>query len=248
MKVKAFFTVTVLIYSQDAQNYYNCLLISSRMPLLLSKKVNDHAAYGVWKIAETNSQLEEISPRKPPIDYHPTKQAEWMATRILVENLCQRFNLPFQGIVKDANGKPFLKSSTAQISISHSFPIAAAMIHTSGPCGIDIEWPRDILHRIKHKFLNSAELQYQNDLEKLCIIWTAKEAIYKRYGKKKLSFRDEMRITINEDAIIGEILKEGPIRTHSSRMRKSKSVLFSTLPLSYPPPLNANSTLIIEKS
>ena len=92
------------------------------MPLLLSKKIDDHeAAYAVWKISETNGQLQRMITEQPPKDYHPTKQAEWMATRMLIENLCQKFDLDYQGIVKDQYGKPFLKGHKAQISISHSF-------------------------------------------------------------------------------------------------------------------------------
>lgn len=178
------------------------------MPLLLSKKIDDHeAAYAVWKISETNGQLQRMITERPPKDYHPTKQAEWMATRMLIENLCQKFDLDYQGIVKDQYGKPFLKGHTAQISISHSFPIASAMIHMNSPCGIDVEWPRATMQRVQHKFLNAEEYQYRDDQKALCIIWAAKEAIYKRYGKKQLSFKDNMKVEITENGLRSWILQ-----------------------------------------
>ncbi len=180
------------------------------MPLLLSKKIDDQdAAYAVWKISETNGQLQQMINEQPPESYHPTKQAEWMATRMLVENLCQRFGLEYKGIIKDEYGKPFLKDQTAQISISHSFPIASAMIHKSSPCGIDVEWPRATMQRIQHKFLNAEEFQYRDDQQSLCVIWAAKEAIYKRYGKKQLSFKDNMKVEINSQGLRGWIIING---------------------------------------
>lgn len=180
------------------------------MPLLLSKKIDDQeAAYAVWKISETNGQLQELIAEQPPQNFHPSKQAEWMATRMLIENLCQRFGLDYQGIVKDEFGKPFLKGQSAQISISHSFPIASAMIHLTSPCGIDVEWPRTTMKRVQHKFLNSEEFQYRDDAHALCIIWAAKEAIYKRYGKKQLSFKDNMKVEITPNGLRGWILLNG---------------------------------------
>lgn len=179
------------------------------MPLLLSKKIDDQAAYAVWKISETNEQLQRLIAEEPPADHHPTKQAEWMATRMLIKNLCLRFNLDYQGIVKDEYGKPFLKNHSAQISISHSFPIASAMIHRSSPCGIDVEWPRSTMQRVQHKFLNAEEYQYRDNARALCIIWAAKEAIYKRYGKKQLSFKDNMKLEIGPDHIRGWMLMGG---------------------------------------
>lgn len=179
------------------------------MPLLLSKKIDDRAAYAVWKISETNEQLRRMTKERAPDGYHPIKQAEWMATRILIENLCSRFDLEYQGIVKDENGKPFLKAHTAQISISHSYPIASAMIHRLAPCGIDVEWPRQKMARIQHKFLNQEEQEYLNDTRALCIIWAAKEAIYKRHGKKYLSFKDNIIVKIDDKNILGWTLVDG---------------------------------------
>lgn len=179
------------------------------MPLLLSKKIDNQSAYAVWKISETTDQLKGMIPEKAPEHYHPSKQAEWMATRMLVENLCSRFDLKYDGIVKDEFGKPFLKNLSAQISISHSYPIASAMIHKQSPCGIDVEWPREKMARIQHKFLNEEEISYEDNTRALCIIWAAKEAIYKRYGKKQLSFKDNIVVKIDKDHLSGWIIMDG---------------------------------------
>ena len=178
------------------------------MPLLLSKRIDATSAYAIWKISEPLDQLGQQYPGRPEREYHPHKLAEWLATRILIQNLCMRFGIDFQGIRKDEHGKPFLINSTAQISISHSFPIASAMIDLNGPCGIDVEWPREKMVNIQHKFLHSSELAYRGNETALCIIWAAKEAIYKRYGKKRLSFKEHISILLDEDNPTAELMTE----------------------------------------
>ncbi len=195
------------------------------MPLLLSKKIDESAAYAVWKISETNSQLQALHDEEASQDYHRNKIGEWLATRILIKLLCQKFGIGYHGIKKDENGKPFLIDSKAQISLSHSFPVASAMLHTSKPCGIDVEWPRQKMQRIQDKFLNPAESKYRGDLTALCTIWAAKEAIYKRYGKRNLSLKDHILIDLQEDSISGQILKKNEITDVPLSMEKLKQYI-----------------------
>ncbi len=181
------------------------------MPILLTKRINENAAYAVWKISETVDQLCELHNERPNPDFHINKQCEWVATRMLIKHLCMSFDVPYHGIVKDENGKPFLKGVDAQISISHSFPIASAMLHLELPCGIDVEWPREKMSRIQSKFLHKQESHYRNNQTALCILWAAKEAIYKRYGKRQLSFKEHIVIDLQEDVISGKIMRNGEV-------------------------------------
>lgn len=192
------------------QKYYNCF-----MPLLLNKQIDDVSAYAVWNIQETFLELPYLSPEPFPADLNPVRQAEWIVGRILVKSLCEKFGIEFQGISKHEKGKPYLNGSKAHISISHSFPIAAAMIHLEKPCGIDMERPRDKHEYVKMKYLHESEMEFQNDLQKLCTIWCAKEVIYKIFGRKFLSLKDEIKVSFESDRIIkGEILKKGHESTH----------------------------------
>ncbi len=177
------------------------------MPLLLSKRINAKAAYAIWKISETTEMLQEMHSETPERTLHQNKLGEWLATRMLVSNLCMRHGIPYKGIRKDEYGKPHLVGSSAQISISHSFPIASAMLHLEAPCGIDVEWPREKMSRVQSKFLHPDEAHYRDNETALCIIWAAKEAIYKRYGKKQLSFKEDIIIDFEEDYISGTMLK-----------------------------------------
>lgn len=185
------------------------------MPLLLNKQIDEHSAYAVWNIQETFLELPYLSPEPYPAELHPVRQAEWIIGRILVKTLCEKFGIKYYGISKQDKGKPYLNDNKANISISHSFPIAAAMIHLEKPCGIDMERPRDKHEYVKMKYLHETEMQYQDDLQKLCTIWCAKEVIYKIFGRKFLSLKDEIKLSFETDSLIkGEILKPGHETTH----------------------------------
>jgi len=185
------------------------------MPLLLNKQIDEQSAYAVWNIQETFLELPYLSPEPYPAELHPVRQAEWIIGRVLVKTLCEKFDIKYQGISKQDKGKPYLTGSNANISISHSFPIAAAMIHLEKPCGIDMERPRDKHAQVKLKYLHESELEYQNDLNKLCTIWCAKEVIYKIFGRKFLSLKDEIKLSFESDSLIkGDILKSGHEQTH----------------------------------
>ncbi|MEO1253832.1 MAG: 4'-phosphopantetheinyl transferase superfamily protein [Bacteroidota bacterium] len=185
------------------------------MPLLLNKQIDNVSAYAVWNIQETFLELPYLSPEPFPAELHPVRQAEWIVGRILVKNLCEKFNIEYKGINKQDRGKPYLKGSQANISISHSFPIAAAMIHLEKSCGIDMERPRNKHDHVKMKFLHNDEMSFKDDIDKLCIIWCAKEVIYKIFGRKFLSLKDEIKVSFeSDDKIKGYIEKKGQESTH----------------------------------
>jgi 4'-phosphopantetheinyl transferase len=179
------------------------------MPLLLSKMINPYSAYAVWKISETPDQLLTLSKETPP-EMHLNKRSEWMVTRILAGYLSNLFELRYRGVENLPSGKPILKDLQAEISITHSFPLAAVLINLRKSCGIDLELRREKLLKVQHKFLHEKESNYQGDTDKLCKIWAAKEVLFKVHGDKRLSFKDEMMIEIGENGRAdGLILKDG---------------------------------------
>ena len=112
---------------------------------------------GLWQIEES---VEELSSNISPEDlktiesYHPNKQLEFLATRQLIRQVCEKHQITYHGIEKDEYGKPHLMDSTYHISVSHAFPLVGCLIHKKEPCGLDIEKPRPQLNRIKNKFLS----------------------------------------------------------------------------------------------
>lgn len=184
------------------------------MPLLLSKPISPYSAYAVWNIQETNEALLEKIGEDTPEGLNPTRLAEWMVGRILIQNLCSQFVVKYRGISPNESGKPFLLGSNAEISISHSFPMAAAMIHLHNPCGIDLERAREKLIKIQDKFINPSEAAYRNHLGKLCAIWCGKEVLYKIYGRRKLSMKDETSIVFESDSVMKGIIHKNQVEQH----------------------------------
>jgi phosphopantetheinyl transferase len=184
------------------------------MPLLLSKPINTYSSYAIWNISETEQELVKLIQETPPI-HLPNKKSEWIVTRILAKYLCDIYDLAYQGVHNLDTGKPVLTNLNAEISITHSFPLAAVLINLNKPCGIDLEWPREKLGKVKSKFLHSSEENYPQDTETLCKIWSAKEVLFKVHGAKNLSFKDQMRIEFEDDwKARGHIMKNGSSESH----------------------------------
>ncbi len=170
------------------------------MALRILYQVNERCSWALWHITEEEANLREILPISTVDEAylhkisHPDKRKEFLAARICIKALLEKEGLTYQGLPKDKFDKPFLKHSAAHVSISHTLQVAVAILHKSA-VGIDIEPIRPKLWRIAHKFLNPSEQVFVGkSLDKLTLIWAAKEALYKLYGKKKLSFKENMSV------------------------------------------------------
>jgi len=189
------------------------------MPILKFDKISNKANWCIWEITETVDELKHrVILSKSGIDEllhisHPIKIKERLASRLCVQELVRNFGWEYHGMYKDDHNKPHLIDNDGHISISHSYPFAVAVIHKKLPVGIDIEKPVDKLVKIAHRFLNDDEFENAGqDLHKLCVYWTGKEAIYKLNGKKGLNFKRNIKIYPFElkkrDVIRSEFLLE----------------------------------------
>lgn len=137
------------------------------------------------------------------------RQNEWLTGRICAKlAVLQYYNFlgnisdllePAQFyITNDNTGRPLLAGRTphelenADISISHGAGYGFAMI-ADGWCGADIQEPRKSLKNIREKFCTAEEeeLLYQNiaeltELQRLTLIWTAKEALKKALSHSRM--------------------------------------------------------------
>ncbi|NMM49385.1 4'-phosphopantetheinyl transferase family protein [Marinigracilibium pacificum] len=134
------------------------------------------------------------------------RKKEWLTIRHLLSEACIKFKLDYCPVIKDNHGKPYLPGFDGGISYTHSQTQAGLLIHPHASVGIDIEKPREKLFKVKHKFLSDEELEcYDNDIELMTIAWSAKESIYKAYGRKNLSLKDNIDLlSINYDTKIIE--------------------------------------------
>ena len=164
------------------------------MPVHKIERVHNTLIWGLWEISETRDELLDNLELDQDLEFmiskakNKQKILESIASRKLIEELAFFINANYEGIYKNEHGEPFLINSLSHISISHSFPYVAASLNTSVPTGIDLEHYNEKVIRIEHKFLSEQELFDANhDLKKLILLWAAKEALYKVYGRKQLS-------------------------------------------------------------
>jgi 4'-phosphopantetheinyl transferase len=177
----------------------------------LEKTVNEGTwGWALWKITEDETELQLISQFDEPVPTTITnsqKRLEWIAGRILTRNLLAKFAVPYTGMIKDEYGKPFLKDSMWQISLSHSFPFVAVILHREKPVGIDLEQPKDKLLRVAPRVLSPSEREDAGtDVTKHCIYWCAKETLIKIYGKKDLILAENLIISPFSQAMEGHII------------------------------------------
>lgn len=164
------------------------------MAVLIQKNIHPHLKLGVWYIAEAKEELMilakkiQINLSKLPEVKNENRIRQWLATRLLLHHFFTAVE-----IIYDDLGKPFL-SNGWNISISHSGNYVAIILNEKEPCGIDIEQISPKVERIKHKFLNETDLKNTTTEQDLTIYWSAKEALYKYYGKKEVLFIENLFI------------------------------------------------------
>lgn len=103
-----------------------------------------------------------------------------LSVRLALQELLKQLGLPIVLLVKDENGRPFLKNDNLHISFSHTRYLVSVALSTAFQVGIDIETTRPQLAVVQSKILTKEESEHVgNSLDKLAIYWCAKEALYK---------------------------------------------------------------------
>ncbi|MEL7006491.1 MAG: 4'-phosphopantetheinyl transferase superfamily protein, partial [Bacteroidota bacterium] len=129
---------------------------------------------------------------------HPGKRKEWLAARITLKYLLDKLGHRYTELQKDAYGQPYLIDNSLHLSLAHGSSFALVAVSEQYPIGVDIQWPYQKLLKVRAKFLDDHEIQDSgDDLDKLCIYWCAKEAIYKAQGIDAPAF-----INISSDSSI----------------------------------------------
>ncbi len=153
------------------------------MPLI--KTINTEAGVlGIWKLSESitelNSQFKFSEKEKEEFNKIKIerRKKEFVATRILLtETLGKK-----PEIIYLESGKPLLKNSRKNISISHSSEFVVALVSEKN-IGIDVENTQRNIKKIANRFLCEEELNYiQNMVDPqtaTILYWSAKEAIFK---------------------------------------------------------------------
>jgi phosphopantetheinyl transferase len=169
------------------------------MAIAYKRQIDDDTEFALWKIEEKAddlyNQLQLNDREKAYVEQlsHGKRHLHWLGTRVLLRTM---LNTPdYIDSQADEHGKPYLVDLPYHISLSHSFDYAAVMLSKTRPVGIDIEQIKEKVERIAHKFMRPEEMAFisdQHKIEQLYVCWCAKEAVYKCYGQKEVSFADNI--------------------------------------------------------
>ncbi|MBN9385382.1 MAG: 4'-phosphopantetheinyl transferase superfamily protein [Chitinophagaceae bacterium] len=180
------------------------------MPLFYQHNINEDTKLGIWHIEEPESFFLEKVPLKRDVT-HPFKRRQHLAGRYLLSFLFEDF--PLEEILVADTRQPFLASEKYHFSISHCGEYAAAIVSGASRVGVDIERITPRIEAVAQKFLTEDEAHYFNDeyalfleqwglrgrmhQEFLTLIWSAKEAIFKWYGRGEMDFKQHMQLEGN---------------------------------------------------
>ncbi|MBO2033651.1 4'-phosphopantetheinyl transferase superfamily protein [Siccationidurans ginsengisoli] len=186
------------------------------MPLHSIARLPGGPLLGLWHLTETPAdlwpQLAGAAAYTPllPARADGPRQAQWLAGRVLVQQLLAAAGAPPATLRNDETGRPFLLGPAAPaVSISHSGEWAAALLAPAGVAvGIDVEAVRDKAQRIARKFLNDHELAAIESItladaapgsasqELFSLLWSAKETLYKLAGQRGIIFRENLLLDL----------------------------------------------------
>lgn len=182
------------------------------MPLFLNKILTEEIHFMVWKLTETTEELmalvnlDENDIETLSNITHDVKKKEYLAGKNAIMQMCILEKIRFEGIEKDENGKPFLKNQPYEMSLTHTQDFIGVVFSKTKPVGIDIEKPRNQIFKVLNRLCVASELNWvSDDLEKATILWSAKEALYKLYGKRKVDFKENLLLKENKNGLTGKI-------------------------------------------
>jgi 4'-phosphopantetheinyl transferase len=168
------------------------------MAIAYRQQVDADTEFAIWKIEEEADELySQLQLDEQEKAYYERLKAgkrnlHWLGTRVLLRKMLKTDE--YIDCKIDAHGKPYLVNLPYHISLSHSFDYAAVMI-SKEPVGIDIEQVKEKVERIAHKFMRKKEMAFiepANKIPQLYVCWCVKEAVYKCFGQKEISFLDNI--------------------------------------------------------
>lgn len=185
------------------------------MPIISKIVPFSGSSLWIWEISEEEERLrmhisEEIL-RKAEVLTAPGRRKQWLAVRQL---LMEAGLMP--DIEYDEKGKPFVNRK--KISVSHTPEFAGLFLAEpeAGEIGLDVEKIAERIRKISNRFMNDFEkAKYAlEDLETLTLIWSAKEALYKKHGGESTFFASRQKV-LELDRTLNRITAEVQIGSNT---------------------------------
>lgn len=195
------------------------------MPLHSLTRLSSNAVLGLWHLTEPPAGLWRALPQAPayaalvPITADVTRQAQWLAGRVLIHVLLAELRVsPPAGLVvhNDATGRPWLAGAApgVVVSLSHSGAWVAAVVAVGGRVGVDVEMIRDKAFRLAGRFLGAEEWAAAQAVTgpvpaavegHYTRLWSAKETLYKLAARRGISFKKQLLLDASAPQETGEI-------------------------------------------
>ncbi len=180
------------------------------MGLVYKKILKGDSLLGLWEISESIEEMlkalksSDFDLEKLEKKVNNKRKTESLAVRLLLDQMLEGTH----EINHDENGKPFLKSTEYEISISHSDKYAAVYLVQGKSAGIDIQKIKPDIGRGIDFFLNDGEQLWvdKTDFILINILWSAKESVYKYAGVKDLDPRNNMSVNPFQAKSEGDIV------------------------------------------
>jgi phosphopantetheinyl transferase len=170
------------------------------MAVYYSKQIDKDSQIVIWEITESLNDLLQLSRiTKGELEEsggkNPKRQLEWVAIRLLIKKMLGDDKKV--EIFYDDYGKPHLKGTDKRISISHTKQFVAVIMHDKKHVGIDIEIIAARIENISQRFLSTKEIVWTSEnysIEKLFVVWGAKESAFKIYAEGGIEFREMFEV------------------------------------------------------
>jgi 4'-phosphopantetheinyl transferase len=168
------------------------------MPLYKTIHINSRTQILVWKVTESYGELLEqvVLNDSNRLRLDGMKSEMHQRAFLSVRKLLQETGHTDLDLYYDEFGKPHLHGEK-HISITHSHEFSAIII-SDETVGIDIELQRNKIIRIADKFCDSEfqflDLESDEYIRKLTVIWGVKEAIFKIRNEKGISFKNHISV------------------------------------------------------
>lgn len=163
-----------------------------------------------WHIIESEDELKTLCQfagiQFENSPHHEMRRKQQLVTLLLHKQLHGTAPLSYT-----ATGKPII-NDTNFVSISHSEDYVI-MMSSQHPCGVDIEKVGHQVRKIRHKFLNDAELAVTKDADEteLTRYWSAKEAMFKVYGADGVYLRNNIFVAPITSECWQAVLQDGTL-------------------------------------
>ncbi|HCE57359.1 MAG TPA: hypothetical protein DER09_06020 [Prolixibacteraceae bacterium] len=172
---------------------------------------------GIWELTESPQELTEYFQFSPleKTEFEkinaPKRQTEYLSTRLLLQKMLGRKT----EIGYQPDGRPVLKESKLNVSISHSANLVVVLLAEKA-CGVDAELKNRNIENVAKRFLHPDEIgnieSSGNRWFLQILYWCAKEAIFKCSCQHGIQFDQQIKIkpfdAVNETFFSGTLCSE----------------------------------------